>query len=273
MLITKKLKSLLFLSGWMITSLIGAGAGGYFFPHYFQQALPVLSLAAALGAEALASARFWEKLPEWLRRAVLGGLIGLPSVVAIYPFIFSYSPGEAVNKIYPNNNFAEMYSVGKRITQITQPDDRVFVFGAEPEVLFYSRRVSATRYIFLFPLYGPYKDALEKQAATAKEITANAPAAALYLPNGLFFERGAEQYFTRWSESYLNDNFQADTCLTVDSANRFKVIFGESNQPPSIPQEQQLVGVVFVKAKNARAAIGYSHNGPASRNNEGKINR
>src|SRR4029077_2037035 len=83
------------------------------------------------------------------------------------------------------------------------PADKVYVFGAEPEVLFYARRVSATRYIFLFPLYGPYRDAKEKQMAVVQEITTNRPAALLFLPNGLFFMPGTEQFLTQWTRAEL----------------------------------------------------------------------
>jgi hypothetical protein len=45
--------------------------------------------------------------------------------------------------------------------------------------LFYARRPSATRYIFLFPLYGPYESAGERQMAAAKEIERAQPLAAV----------------------------------------------------------------------------------------------
>jgi hypothetical protein len=243
----KRIKLLLFLAGWMVASLIGAGASGYFFPHYFQQLLPALSVAAALGAEALDDARFWKNFPVWSRRTMLGGLVAIPSVIAICPFIFSYSPAEAVNKIYPGNDFADMRYLGNRIAQITRPDDRIFIFGAEPEVFFYAQRVSATRYIFLFPLYGTYQDALDKQVATANEISAHRPVAAFYRPNGLFFALGSEQYFTQWSQSYLQDNFRADTLLTVDPARDFHVIPGSRDQEPLVPEGHQLAGAVLVR--------------------------
>lgn len=262
---TNRTKLLLFLAGWMVTSLIGVCASGYFFPHYFQQLLPVLSVAAALGAEALEGARFWRKISAWSRRMMLGGLIAIPPVMVIYPFIFSYSPAEAAGKIYPGNPFADMRILGNRMAQITRPDDRVFIFGAEPEVLFYAQRVSATRYIFLFPLYGTYRDALAKQIATANEISANRPAAALYLPNQLFFMPGSEQYFTRWSQSYLRDNFRADTCLTIDPDGDLHVISGTRNQEPSVPDGQQVVGIVLVRTKVNHGAGGTGSSGSTAK--------
>jgi hypothetical protein len=247
-----RMKLLLFLAGWMVSSLIGVCASGYFFPHYFQQLLPALSVTAALGAEALDDAGFSRKIPAWIRRSTLVALIVVLPVIVICPFIFSYSPEQAVGKIYPDNPFAEMRVFGNRVAQITRPDDRVFIFGAEPEVLFYAQRVSATRYIFLFPLYGPYSDALEKQIATANEISASRPAAALYLPNQLFFAPDSQQYFTQWSQLYLHNHFRIDTCLTSEPFGGVHVISGVNNQEPSIPAGQQIVGLLLVRTKDSR---------------------
>jgi hypothetical protein len=102
-----------------------------------------------------------------------------------------------VSRIYPNNSFAEMPELGRRLAEVTRPEDRVFVFGSEPELLFYARRASATRYIILFPLFGPYADAREKQVATSLEITRARPAAAFNLPSRLFYLPGAEAYVSR----------------------------------------------------------------------------
>ena len=72
LLATRRIKMLLYLAGWMVASIIGVSASGYFFPHYFQQLLPVLSVAAALGAEALDDSRFWKNFPAWGRRTIVG---------------------------------------------------------------------------------------------------------------------------------------------------------------------------------------------------------
>ena len=206
----------LLLAGWFTASFLGTSASGYFFPHYFQQLLPALALAAALGAEALCSSRFAAAMPSLVRRSLTALLLAALPAISFYPFIFKLTPAQAVSKIYPANFFAEMPALAKRLAQVTKPDDRVFIFGAEPELLFYARRVSATRYIFLFPLYGPYADARKNQLAAAAEITANHPAAALYLPNGLFFGKGTDQYFTRWTLFYFRKFYSADMWLFLD---------------------------------------------------------
>ncbi|MFZ0828172.1 MAG: glycosyltransferase family 39 protein [Verrucomicrobiia bacterium] len=242
-----RMKDLLFLVGWMVTSLIGVSASGYFFPHYFQQLLPVLALMAALGAEALYHARFWKRVPAWSRVATVGTLSAILPLVAIYPFLFRYTPAQAVKKIYPGNFFAEMPELGRRIARITGPNDPIFIFGAEAELLFYAQRVSATRYIFLFPLYGPYRNVREKQLATAKELSLNRPAAVVWLPNNLFFTPGSEQFFTDWTVSYVRENFWIDAYFTVNADETATLIPATGHQRPSIPAGQALLAATYVR--------------------------
>ena len=242
LLLTNRPKWCLFLAGWIVTSMIGVSASGYFFPHYFQQLLPPLALAAAAGAERLDGIQLWRKLPSWSRRGALGSILALLPAMVSYPFLFTYTPAEAVRKIYPREFFAEMPELGRRIASVTPPEGRVFIFGAEPELLFYARRTSATRYIFLFPLYGPYRNALEKQKAAADEILRAQPSAAVYLPNNLFFAPGSEQYFTRWSLSYLKKDFDADTLLTKDASGTPHIV-----SAPSPPPGQRVLGAILVK--------------------------
>jgi 4-amino-4-deoxy-L-arabinose transferase-like glycosyltransferase len=238
----------LFLGAWTAASLAGVCMSGYFFRHYFEQLLPVLCLAAVLGAEAIAQAGFWKATPLATRQAVLCiALLALPLTVAA-PFLFVYSPREAVREIYPGNSlFAEMPELGKRIAALTHPDDRVFMFGADPEALFYARRISATRYIFLLPLYGSYRDADAVQKETAAEVAAHAPTAAVYLPNQMFFDPGDDQYFTQWSKAYLKSQFHPDTYFAVDQYNIGHLIPGSSPDLPKISAAGEICGVLFVR--------------------------
>jgi hypothetical protein len=166
----------------------------------------------------------------------------------LWPFLFKYTPAESVRKIYPGDFFAEMPEFARRIESLTPPEKPVFIFGAEPELLFYARRPSATRYIFLFPLYGPYGSVREKQTAAAIEIEHARPSTAVYLPNALFFVSGTDQYFTQWSMSYLQENFYADTWLIADefSAARIESVAPGREADPLTAGEQR-IGAILVR--------------------------
>jgi 4-amino-4-deoxy-L-arabinose transferase-like glycosyltransferase len=230
-----------FLAGWFVTSMIGVSASGYFFPHYFQQLLPPLALIAVFGAQWLSDLSPWRS--SWIPRALFGLLLVVLPLKTLWPFWFSYTPADAVRRIYPGNFFAEMPEFAARIAQVTSSEQRVFVFGAEPELLFYAQRVSATRYIFLFPLYGPYRNAREKQMAAADEIQRAAPAAAVYVPNDLFFSPGSDQYFTEWSLSYVQQKFYPDTWLIKQSPTAAQIVRAE----PNSPEPERFLGAILVK--------------------------
>lgn len=248
LLTSGKVKWFLFLGGWLITSAIGVSASGYFFPHYFQQLLPPLALAAAAGAEWFAAFGFWKRYPFWTQRAALTAILAILPVVTLCPFLFAYTPAEAVRRIYPGNFFAEMPELAQRIENVTPAESSVFIFGSEPELLFYAHRASATRYIILFPLYGPYGKVHEKQVAAAVEIERTEPATAVYLPNALFFIAGTDQYFSQWSMSYLQDNFYADAWQTADEFGMAHTLqIATEGQFDSPPEGQQLVGAIFVR--------------------------
>jgi len=121
------------------------------------------------------------------------------------------------------------------LAAITSPEERVFIFGSEPEALFYARRVSATRYIIFFPLYGPYRDIKQKQIAAAQEIASTKPAAALYYPLQLFSLPGTEQYLTDWTKSYLRDNFRGEAYLTIDDSGAGHLVPVVGGSVPILP--------------------------------------
>jgi len=235
---------------WLVTSMAGVSASGYFFPHYFQQLLPVMCLLAAFridGISRLFVVRIFSRAPEWLCTLSLGLIVLIPVFIVRWPYLFSYSLDQAVDEIYPGSHFAEKKVLAERLAQVTKPDDKVFIFGADTEMLFYAQRASATRYIFLFPLYGPYSDAKEKQMAAADEISSNAPTAMIYLPNQLFFAPDTEQYFTQWSQNYMKENFRMDSSLAVNKAGEVEVVTDMPNQKPSAIDGLQIFGELDVR--------------------------
>src|SRR5438874_6591586 len=103
LLTSGRAKSFLFVGGWLITSAVGVSASGYFFPHYFQQLLPPLALAAAAGAEWVAAVELWGFIPAWVRRAALSLMLAVLPVTTLWPFLFTSTPAEAVRKVYPGH--------------------------------------------------------------------------------------------------------------------------------------------------------------------------
>jgi hypothetical protein len=239
-------KLFLFLLVWLFLSFIGVSASGYYFPHYFQQIFPVIAICAAIGAYSIYL--IFERIitPKFFRIALIFLVVFILPIKTLFPFIFHYSPLESVDLIYPGNFFSKMPDVAQRISEISGPNDKVFIFGAEPEIFFYAQRVSASKYIFLFPLYGPYKDAREKQVAAAKEINDSQPRVAFYYPNDLFFQPGCDQFFTEWTNSYLNKNYLIDSYMIQDSWSGVRIV-SHANSRDTDQSGEKVIGYILKK--------------------------
>jgi 4-amino-4-deoxy-L-arabinose transferase-like glycosyltransferase len=189
----------LFLCGFAAANALGVSASGFYFPHYFQQLLPAV---AALAAAAIAGAapRRW--------RIACGTALALAPLGAVAIEFWRIPPEQASQRIYPGNQFAAMRAIADEIAAETAPDDRVFVFGSEPEIYFYARRAAASRYIFLFPVFSAFADAEQRQAEVIAEVEAAQPAAILWVPLQSFFGRGRPQRLTDWTSAYVDAHYQ-----------------------------------------------------------------
>jgi 4-amino-4-deoxy-L-arabinose transferase-like glycosyltransferase len=161
--------------------------------HYYLLLVPFLAMMAALGlaalAEDVASRRFASgggKAKEIaVRVAVVAVLAGL---VFSAPKQYTLMP-EALNVwIYRAplvNPFVEAPVVGAKLAAITRPEDRVLIFGSEPEVLHYAKRQSATRFVIMAPFlvrspfYPGYRQTL------LQELSNSPPAAIVITPHSM----------------------------------------------------------------------------------------
>jgi len=204
-------RSALYLGGWALFSAVGVSASGQFFPHYFQQLL-------AFAPPAAIAVSFW-----------------------------LMSPTAAVRQIFPGNNFDMMPAVAQEIASVTAPDDTVFIFGAEPEILFYAQRRSASRYIYLFPLFGPWPDALDRQRQVAQEVLEASPAAILFMPNASFFAEGNEQYLTRWLKEYVEEDYRLHATVGAGETAQTAIQRIEGGAPRML-EGKTPYGLIFVRS-------------------------
>ncbi|HEV2097080.1 MAG TPA: glycosyltransferase family 39 protein, partial [Chthoniobacterales bacterium] len=122
-------------------SAVGTAAGARFYPHYYIQLIPPLALLAAPYYARLWSAR--TSSLHWLRRPwVICAWLGLTVVAfSIVHWIELASEREGSE-------------AGRYISEHSNPNDRIFVWGHKPKVYLSSQRRPASRYIVTFPLTG-----------------------------------------------------------------------------------------------------------------------
>jgi tetratricopeptide (TPR) repeat protein len=159
---------------WLAASFAGSAGGGYFRPHYYVQLIPPLAVLAGMsvGLLPLGPPR------GFLRRAIALGLVVVPIGIGVLSNLWYYLPGDAGMKslrLYGGPLFAQSPAVGAFIADHSDVHDTIFVLGSEQQILYYAARQSATRYIFVYPLTGPFPDARQRQLETLGEVQRNDP--------------------------------------------------------------------------------------------------
>lgn len=122
-------------------SWLGCMASGRFFSHHFIQLLPALCLLGAPVLVAVWDGRLGYRFPL-LRHKVLAWTLSIMfvgfTVAQTITFQLAFRGGEA--PVY--------------VRSITQPDDRIFVWGPSPDFYLDAHRGPASRYSSTFPLTG-----------------------------------------------------------------------------------------------------------------------
>jgi len=176
--------------------------------HYYLLLMPfwVLIVAGVVSG-------FREKIADkaWVD-VYLIGLIAFIWVIfgAVISGQFWLDPASLNKFIYGhNNNFSEAMLMAEKVKEITGPDERIFVAGAEPQIYYFSRRVSVSRLNVTWPLYldTPWRD--RYQALVLQDLrTGRPPVIVLPLGNSaLWAGTSTSAAFIDFLEKELEDNY------------------------------------------------------------------
>jgi 4-amino-4-deoxy-L-arabinose transferase-like glycosyltransferase len=132
-----------FALGWTVAALIGTLASGRIYDHYYQQLIPPMAVAVGVTAGAidrLTHGRFVRGL-----YAVAIALGFWPPLAASWRFA-AHSGGRTCADWQPR--------LAAVVRQLTEPGDRLLVWGAEPYLYFAADRQPLSRFIYKYPLLG-----------------------------------------------------------------------------------------------------------------------
>ncbi len=149
-----ELRRATFVTALFLTSFLTVCPGFYFREHYFITLLPAMALLAGFSVSWLQRhlgrmdmSRRVKYLPFTL--AMMGVLYSIWWEGAIF---FSLTPVQASKAVYSINPFPKSLEIARYIRANSTPDARVAVIGSEPQIYFYSRRHSATGFIYTYGL-------------------------------------------------------------------------------------------------------------------------
>jgi 4-amino-4-deoxy-L-arabinose transferase-like glycosyltransferase len=112
---------------WLVSAALSVAIGLRFFGHYYMQLVPPLALLTA-GALARASARS-------ARRTIAASVVVAAGCSIAGYFLQPFGPEP------------QYESVSRFVAANTHPDDKILVWGSEPEIYWASNRLPATRFL------------------------------------------------------------------------------------------------------------------------------
>ena len=169
------------LAGFAVAAALTTVPGFYFRTHYFHLVLPAATLLAGCavsgGMELLRKSASAKKLR--LLPAVAYGVV-LAVVLFRYADVSSVLARVGGHALHGMEPVPESQVVAAYIRSQSPATARVAVLGSEPQIYFYSRRRSATGYIYIYGLMEPQPFALKMQHEMIAEIETNAPEFIVY---------------------------------------------------------------------------------------------
>ena len=153
-----------FHAAWIVFTIPMIMRGGRFFAHYYLQFLPPLTILAALGIVSrwlfyLRSRSVSPRNRKFLQAAFILLVFVIP--YSFFLWLHFYEVGKLKENMVPVQNIA------RAVKQYTTENDRVFVWGNDSDIYFFSRRKPASRFIHCSYLSG-IKEGYEYHPVTMK---------------------------------------------------------------------------------------------------------
>jgi hypothetical protein len=195
-----------FLTSLSLFSALAVCPGLYFRPHYFILFLPVLSILAGV---AIAAALHWFRgASKCAVLLVIAICLGFP-LWSERDFFFELPTAEANRLINGTNPFPESIKIGEYIRTQSNPSDKIAVLGSEPQIYFYSKRLSGTGYIYTYALMEPQPYAHQMQEEMIQEIEMSQPRflVLVVIRKSWLAFADSDQTILHWADTYCESNY------------------------------------------------------------------
>src|SRR5262249_51675456 len=118
--------------------------------------------------------------------------------------------------------FPESIRIAEYLRDHSSPSDTIAILGSEPQIYFYSRRHSATGYIYTYALMEVQSYARRMQQEMISEIELARPRYLISVAIGTSWSRysDSEQLIFTWANEYLNHYYNLVGFVNTLSADR-----------------------------------------------------
>ena len=221
-----------FSLGFFLASLIALSLGFYFRYHYYILLFPSLALLSGISIAALG-----RKISRFLSQSMYKGIL-LLVIITIYSYplfvqkklLFQYTPSEICQRMFHfSNPFPQSLEIARYLKLNTCINDRIAVFGSEPQIYFYAQRRAATGYLYTYPLMELHPFALEMQKEMIQEVETAMPQYLVYVNvsySWLKREKSNTLIFD-WLKSYLIEYYERAGVVDIISNTKTHYVWGE----------------------------------------------
>ena len=197
----------------LLASVCTVIPGFYFRNHYFVTVLPVTAILCGIFPDFLSRKIKGSFKQAWIMSLLIMIFIIITGLNERKDYYFNERPDDLCSRMLAENPFSEAIPVARYIRANSQPVDRVFVFGSEPEIYFYSGRRAASGYIYMYDLVFPHKYTQTMQDEMEKEVEANHPKFVVFVSSGFSWlaQKAEMEPLIKWMTSYLQNNHYSIT--------------------------------------------------------------
>ncbi|MCX8043924.1 MAG: hypothetical protein N3B18_07360 [Desulfobacterota bacterium] len=202
----------------LLLASLAATLPGHAYAHYFAQLAPAVALGSGFGCSIICAAVRHGRMRTGVILLVFFGLCCVPPALHIRYYLTG-STDELSKKFFSPNPFAESIDVAAYISRTTTPRDKVFIFGSEAQILLYSRRTSATRFVLLYPLMrSMYPRYREHQQQAWEEVMAVQPTLIVLVnvPQSVLWDGKADPWIHRMLMRYVAERYELVAAIPVD---------------------------------------------------------
>ncbi|MFA6666158.1 MAG: glycosyltransferase family 39 protein [Armatimonadota bacterium] len=202
-----------FAAGFLLFTFISVCPGFYFRPHYFITMFPALAISAAIFITSVSRLILrWSYSKIWILLSfAITFVLLVQIIIPQWNFFFYCTPSKACRIIYSANPFPEAVVIADYIKANTRPNDTIAIIGSEPEICFYSRRHSATEFMYVYSLFekgNRYTPIMRRMFC--KEMINSRPSYILFVHNYASFladEAGIAEFMSQ-CEPFINKYYK-----------------------------------------------------------------
>ncbi|MCE5341439.1 MAG: glycosyltransferase family 39 protein [Planctomycetaceae bacterium] len=230
-------KHRVFLITFLICSFLSLCPGLYFRNHYFVLFLPMLSILAGAGVLFVSNIFKSDR-----KRACAAALVIL--LAWSYCFLsqrkcFMLTDPEMISRVmYGGFPFPETLRVAEYIKARSNEDDKIVVFGSEPQIYFYSQRRSATSFIYTYPLMENQPFAVQMQQEMISQIEAGKPRFIVVVKtvDSWMPFAGCSKLIFQWADSYFPEHYRQIALVEIFKEKGEVVYHWDSDVKPQKPE-------------------------------------